>query len=159
MRLDKLPVAEGLVGFLLVVLVVTFILARGTIGNPDTAAEESPTATEAPTDGNGGGGGGGLELTMTDNKFDNAKLTAQADTDVSIPLTNDGAAIHNVHVAKADGTYPAAFCTTGGETPCSDPSRIPGGKTGVLAFNLPAGDYPFRCDYHPAEMKGTLTVK
>jgi plastocyanin len=96
---------------------------------------------------------------MTDNKFEPTELNVSADTDVSIPLENSGAAIHNVHVATADGSFPAAFCTVGGETPCSDPARINGGDTGVLDFNLPAGDYPFRCDYHPAEMTGTLTVE
>jgi plastocyanin len=158
MKLDRLPVGEAIIGFLMLSLLVTFILAKDTIGTPaDEGADGGePTAT-TPSDGNGGGGE--LEITMTDNKFDQTALTVAADTDVSVPLTNNGAAIHNVHVATADGTYPAAFCTVGGETPCSDPARINGGGTGVLNFNLPAGDYPFRCDYHPVEMTGTFTVE
>ena len=158
MKLDRLPIGESIIGFLLVALVVTFFLAKDTIGNPaDEVADVEPSATE-PSDG-GNGGGGELEITMTDNKFDQTELTVDADTDVSVPLTNNGAAIHNVHVATADGSYPAAFCTVGGEAPCSDPARISGGGTGALNFNLPAGDYPFRCDYHPVEMTGTLKVQ
>lgn len=158
MKLDRLPVGEALVGFLLVMLVVTFVLARDTIGFPKTGEADggSPTASAEPT---GTGTPGELAIKMTDNKFDKTEITVGADTDVTIQLANDGAAIHNVHVAKADGTYPAAFCTVGGETPCSDPARIAGGAKGVLNFNLPAGTYPFRCDYHPVEMKGTITVQ
>jgi plastocyanin len=157
MKLDRLPVGEGLVGFLLVVLLVTFVLARGEIGNPgDSAADGGePTASAEPTDG----GNGELEITMTDNKFDQTELTAKADTAVSIPLTNNGAAIHNVHVADATGNYSAAFCTTNGADPCSDPARLAGGATGTLDFTLPAGEYDFRCDYHATEMNGTLTVE
>jgi plastocyanin len=155
MRFDKLPIAEGLVGFLLVVLVATFITAGEVIGTPEEEGE--PIETTEPTDGGDGNGDGELRIVMTDNKFDRTELTVPADTDVSIPLENRGAAIHNVQVAAADGTYAAAFCTVGGETPCSDPARIPGGSDGVLSFNLPAGEYPFRCDFHPVEMQGTIT--
>ncbi len=155
MRFDKLPVAEGLIGFLLVVLVATFVAAGEVIGTP--AEEGEPTETIEPTDN--GSGDGELLIVMTDNKFDPTELTVPADTDVSIPVENHGAAIHNVHVATADGNYPAAFCTAGGETPCSDAARINGGGAGVLSFNLPAGDYPFRCDFHPVEMTGTLKVQ
>lgn len=158
MKLDRLPVGEGLIGFLLVALLVTFILAKDTIGTPDTGeADGEPTATE-PADG-GNGGGGELEITMTDNAFDNTELTVPADTEVSIPLTNDGIAIHNVQVSDADKSFPAAFCTAGGPTPCSKPPRLNGGATGTLEFNLPAGEYAFRCDYHATEMQGTLTVE
>lgn len=158
MKLDRLPVGEGLVGFLLVVLLVTFVLARGEIGNPDDSAADGgePTASAGPT---GSPTPGKLEITMTDNKFDQTELTAKADTAVSVPLTNNGAAIHNVQVSAADGSFPAAFCTANGPTPCSKPPRLPGGSTGTLDFTLPAGTYQFRCDYHPTEMKGTLTVE
>ena len=157
MKLDRLPVGEGLVGFLLLVLLVTFVLAREEIGSPaDSAADGGePTASAKPTDG----GNGRLEITMTDNKFDQTELTAKADTAVSIPLTNKGAAIHNVQVADANGEYPAAFCAANNPTPCSKPPRLPGGATGVLDFSLPAGSYLYRCDYHPIEMTGTLTVE
>lgn len=157
MRFDKLPIAEGLVGFLLVVLVATFIIAGEVIGTPDEEGE--PTETTEPTDGSNGDGDGELTLTMTDNKFDKTGLTVPAGAEVSIALQNDGGAIHNVQVADGEGKYPAAFCTAGGPTPCSKPPRLNGGAAGTLEFNLPAGDYPFRCDFHPVEMTGTITVK
>jgi plastocyanin len=158
MRIDRLPIAEGLVGFLLVMLLVTFLLTRHYIGDPESeaAATGSPTASAGPT---GSVSPGGLEITMTDNHFDKSELTAAANTDVTIQLTNNGAAIHNLHIASASGTFSAAFCTTNGPEPCSDPNRLAGGSTGTLTFNLPAGTYPYRCDFHTQEMKGTLTVQ
>ena len=156
MKLDRLPIGEGLVGFLLVMLLVTFVLARQEIGDPDTSAADgaSPTASAGPT---GSTAPGAVEITMTDNKFDHTELSVAANTAVTIPLTNKGAAIHNVHVAGA--TFSATFCTAAGPEPCSNPTRLAGGATGTISFNLPAGTYQFRCDYHTSEMKGTLTVK
>ena len=156
MKLDRLPVGEGLIGFLLLVTLITFVLAREEIGMPDRSAADGPTASAGPTSS---GAPGELEITMTDNKFDQTELAAAADTAVSIPLTNKGAAVHNVHVSDASGTFSAAFCTAGGPTPCSKPPRLNGGATGTLDFTLAAGTYQFRCDYHATEMKGTLTVK
>jgi plastocyanin len=46
----------------------------------------------------------------------------------------------------------------GGENPCSDPARIPGGDTGTLTFNLPPGTYEYRCDFHTQEMVGQFEV-
>jgi plastocyanin len=157
MRLDRLPVGEAIVGFLLVALVVTFVFAREEIqGGEAEVPSGSPTATGGPT---GTTPAGGLEITMTDNKFDPTELTAPADEETVVNLKNEGAAIHNVHIADASGNYPANFCTAGGPTPCSDPTRIAGGQSGTITFTLSAGEYPFRCDYHPTEMKGTLTVQ
>jgi plastocyanin len=150
----------GIVGVAAIVLIGGAIWA---VANEDETeaggqTENHATATPAPS-GGGGGGGGELVLNLTDNKFDKTELTATANKETSYQIINKGAAIHNVHVSLADGSYPATFCTAGGEAPCSDPARINGGKEGKLTFTLAAGTYSFRCDYHAAEMKGTLTVK
>jgi plastocyanin len=144
------------VGFLLVMLVVTFVLARHEIGMPTKGAAEgsgTPTATGAT------GTPSGPEITMTDNKFDTTAITVAASTDISIPLTNNGGAIHNVHISDASGNYTGAFCSSAGPDPCSNPKSLSGGATGTLDFNLPAGSYKYRCDFHPTEMTGTLTVQ
>jgi plastocyanin/heme-degrading monooxygenase HmoA len=119
-------------------------------------------------DENGGGeptpapGGGDFVLSMHDNFFEfngeqHPTIQVGANADVTIPLQNQGSALHNVHVA-ASGSFDAAFCTTGGPAPCSDPARISGGADGTLTFNLAPGTYDFRCDFHPAEMTGTFEV-
>jgi plastocyanin len=160
MRLDRLPVGEALVGFLLLVLVASFLVARDKVTTGEGGEDGgSPTATSGPT---GTPGPGELSITMHDNRFDPNELTLTAGADVTIQLSNEGAAVHNVHVAGADGSYPETFCTAGGPNPCSDPTRIPGGDSGTLTFTVP--DTPgeqlaFRCDFHPTEMKGTFNIQ
>ena len=51
--------------------------------------------------------------------------------------------------------YPSAPSTA-----CSDPDAISGSETATLTVQLDEpGVYNFRCDFHPAEMKGTLVVE
>jgi plastocyanin len=146
-----------------IVGIAAFVLAGGAIwavANEDekTSAEGNGgevTASAAPSNGEPEG----LAISMTDNKFDKTALTAPAGEEVTIALTNKGAAIHNVHVSDASGAYTADFCTANGPTPCSDPTRISGGADGTITFTLPAGTYGYRCDYHKTEMTGTLTVE
>jgi plastocyanin len=35
---------------------------------------------------------------------------------------------------------------------------VEGGKTGSATVSPKAGTYPFHCEYHPEQMKGTVTV-
>jgi plastocyanin/heme-degrading monooxygenase HmoA len=124
--------------------------------------EHKETHTVAPTAPPNGGeetpaAPGEAVIDMDDNFFVQEAITVASGTE--IPVNNLGSAIHNVHVASADGTYAEAFCSTGGETPCSDPDTIPGGDSGVLLVDLPPGDYNFRCDFHVDEMNGVLTVQ
>jgi len=160
MRLDKLPVGEAIVGFLLVALVAAFLVARSEVDPGDSAEADgsSPTASAGPT---GSTAPGEIEITMTDNKFDHTELTLAAGTEVTIPLTNKGTAVHNMDIAGEGGSFAADFCSASGPDPCSDPARIAGGATGTLTFtvpNTPGAKIPFRCDFHPTEMKGTITV-
>jgi plastocyanin len=76
---------------------------------------------------------------------------------VTLNLENIGAALHNMHIS-VDGGFESSFCDTGGEAPCSDPERIEGGESGTITFTLPPGEYTYRCDFHTAEMEGTLIV-
>ncbi len=160
MRLDKLPVGEAIVGFLLVALVATFLVARTQVDSGDVEADGGePTASAGPT---GSTAPGEVEITMTDNKFDHTELTLAAGAEVTIPLTNNGVAIHNMHVAGEGASYAGDFCTVGGPDPCSDPARIPGSGTGTLTFtvpNTPGAEIPYRCDFHATEMTGTITVQ
>jgi plastocyanin len=146
-----------------VALVVAGLLIGGTVY---AQVHEGPHFEEhidgGETPGEEPGPGGDFVLILDDNFFSFGgeqppTIEVGANVDVTIPLENVGTALHNVHVA-ASGSYESAFCTTGGEAPCSDPERIPGGQSGTLTFNLPPGTYDFRCDFHPNEMTGTLQV-
>jgi plastocyanin/quinol monooxygenase YgiN len=104
------------------------------------------------------GGPQGQTIDLQDNKFSATELTAPANTETVINLVNQGKAIHNMHVASS-GDFEAAICQTNGDAPCSNPSQIRAGQQGTITLNLPAGEYKFRCDFHPTEMTGTLTVR
>ena len=175
MKLDvtKLPLGEALIAFVLAALAVTFVLAftlasdagieEKTGGDDDAVADLSPTPQETPADG--GPTGGAIAVSMGDNFFE---LDGQLEPDVAVPLgeqttidlTNDGFAIHNLHIAGADNEYGDAFCEVGGEEPCSDPELFTGGDTGTITFQFDeAGSFVFRCDFHPTEMTGEITVE
>jgi hypothetical protein len=162
MRLDRLPVGEALVGFLAVALIATFLLAHRELPGSSTAdagASASAGASATPT---GSSVPGGLEITMTDNKFDNTDLSATAGASVTINIKNSGTSVHNLHIAGASGQFGATFCTTNGADPCSNPNRVAGGSTAALTFtvpNTPGAKIPYRCDFHSSEMTGTITVQ
>ncbi len=114
---------------------------------PPPAGNQTPTAPGTPV------------IDMQDNVFVETAVTVKgAATEVTIPVNNQGTAVHNVHVA-ASGAFDVPFCKVNGPAPCSKPASIPGGQSGTLTFTLPAGTYDFRCDFHPQQMTGKLTVQ
>ncbi|MBK7328988.1 MAG: cupredoxin domain-containing protein [Dehalococcoidia bacterium] len=95
-----------------------------------------------------------VEVKMFDNWFKPADITVKAGTTVTFELPNVGKLPHNMHIASSRGVYR--------ESPwISSPEPINGGQTGSLTWEVPLepGIYKFRCDYHEAEMVGTITVE
>jgi plastocyanin len=124
-------------------------------GGEPTPGEGTPPAGETPAAGD--------VIELRDNVFvfngkENPTLAAAAGADVTLKLRNTGKALHNMHIA-AGGSYDSAFCKAGEEDPCSDPVRMNAGADGAITFNLPAGTYDYRCDFHTVEMAGTLEVQ
>ena len=165
MKLDwsKLPVGEAIVGFLLMVLVVTFVLAYTQVKGEDDEAAETPT--EEPTDDGDGTPpptDDTIEMVMGDNFFDPEEVTVAAGATVTFNLVNDGAATHNMHIAGESGDYDQAFCDQTGEDPCSDPNAVGGGQEATLTWDVPdtpGEEVDFRCDFHAQEMTGTITIQ
>ncbi len=126
-----------------------------------SGGEETPGAEPTP----GGPPPSGNVLELHDNYFStagdgeqNPTVTFTGGADVTIDLSNEGTAIHNMHIA-ASGEYERSICRTGPDAPCSDPASIRGGQAGTITFNLPPGSYDYRCDFHTADMNGTLVVE
>lgn len=95
-----------------------------------------------------------LEVKMFDNYFRPKDITVEAGTKVTFDLPNVGQLPHNMHIASLRGVYR--------ESPwVSEPAVTNGGQTGTLTWEVPdePGLYKFRCDFHEAEMVGTLTVE
>lgn len=159
MKLDltRLPVGEMVVGFLIVSLLATFILAFTLVDSGSDATEDVVTdVTSTPISD-------GAEIVMRDNSFDSNDITVTAGDTLTFNLTNEGVAVHNMRIAQADGNYSDdGVCELDGLDSCSDPTAVTSGQTAVLEWEVSAeagAVIAFRCDFHPDEMTGTLTVQ
>lgn len=118
-------------------------------GSEPTATQPAaqPTATPSPV----------VEETtveLDDILFVQDSLTAKAGTQLKIDLQNIGLLPHNMHIADASGSY--------NDGTVSEPQIINGGDQGTLTWNVPnepGTTYNFRCDVHPAQMTGTITIE
>jgi plastocyanin len=154
MKIDitRLPVLEAVIGFFLVVLVITFVGAFAATSGGDGEEEPVVSETAAPT---GGAGGDEVAVTMEDNTFDPDEITVPAGQEITFALTNDGAAIHNMRIAGADNEYDSD------DDAVSDPELVNAGDQATLTWQSPAtpGEVDFRCDFHAGQMTGTITVQ
>jgi plastocyanin len=99
-------------------------------------------------------GGPRLEIVAKSIAFDTACLAAPADTAFTLAFDNQDAGIpHNVEIFETA----AAQKRLGGATDAGDFVTGPDQVTYQVP-SLPAGTYFFRCDLHPAQMKGTFVV-
>lgn len=162
MKIDmtKLPVLEGIILFLLIVLGVAFAGAFINVSDDDDGGvvDDDAVAAETPVDtgdGNGVPSDGDIIVSMGDNFFDSDDITVAAGASVTFQLTNDGAAVHNMRIAGADDEY-----ITDDDT-VSDPGVFSAGDAGTLVWTAPdsPGELLFRCDFHPTVMTGTITVQ
>ncbi len=97
-----------------------------------------------------------VTVEMTDNAFEPDAFTVPAGATVTFELPNLGAVPHNMRVsADLTGDYDSP------ESVVSTPQIVSVGSTGSLTWTAPseAGTYPFRCDIHPVDMVGTITVQ
>ena len=101
---------------------------------------------------------GDVEFKMSDNFFGldeaiNPTLEIAAGDTVNFTIPNVGTAIHNLRFAGPDGEYQTD------DDFVSDPDLISGGEEGTLEFTFgEAATFPYRCDFHPTEMLGEVTV-
>ena len=134
-------------GLVIGVLAGVLALAAAGCGGDDngggsTGAASETTAAPATTAAAGGGGENELQLTATDFKFDQTSLQMQANSQVKVEVRNEGSAEHNFTFSEAGANQ-----------------DIEAGEDATVTFTAPAaGDYEFHCKYHPAVMKGTVTV-
>lgn len=120
---------------------------RGTL---NVVAEGAATAAAAGGGGGGQNGPGMIVSIATDNKFGSNQLAANANEQTSLTLRNEGSALHNLRVQNVKSTNGQDIVT----------KLLPGGQSETIQFTIAqAGSYPFLCDVHPVEMRGTLTVR
>jgi plastocyanin len=146
----------------LVALAVLALLALSLAcgGDDEGNGGDGGAATTPAGDGNGDGNGGDggettFDVSMGDNLFDPNELTVPAGAEVTINLTNDGTAIHNMRVAGADNEYNTD------DDAVSEEELVNAGDSAVVNWTSPdeAGEVDFQCDFHPSDMIGTITVE
>lgn len=113
--------------------------------------------------GNGDGAETAFDLSMGEsagNFFEldgekNPTLTVPAGEEITVNLTNDGAAIHNMRFGGEDKGYNTD------DDAASDPALVAAAQTATLTFTAPgeAGTYVYQCDFHPTDMLGEIEVE
>jgi plastocyanin/mono/diheme cytochrome c family protein len=93
------------------------------------------------------------DVEMGDIFFKPNNLVAAVGQKVIINLRNSGQVIHNMRQAGGDNEYDS------GDDVVSNPDAVPAGSTATLEITFDqAGTFNFRCDFHPVQMTGTITV-
>ncbi len=109
----------------------------------DAAAEDQGDA--APAGGEAGAGATDLTVSAVDIAFEEKELSAPADTEVTITITNNGNSQHDFVIDEL-----------GIATKLLNP-----GESETVTINAPAGSYTYYCSvpgHRQAGMEGTLTV-
>ncbi len=130
-------------------------------GDGDSGSGETPAADETSADDADNAGPASFDISMGDtlepevtNFFELNQFTVSPGQEVTFNITNDGAAIHNMRIDGGDGEYDTDDDTV------SDPDLFQAGDDGTLVWTAPdeAGEIIFRCDFHPIDMVGTISV-
>lgn len=118
-----------------------------------TAAPSATTAapsatTAAPT--TPAAGVRTITMVTKDNYFETTSLTVSPGEKITFDVQNQGQVIHNLSIADAGGTFGAAAS-----------QFVPPGQTIQFDWTAPTqpGTYNFRCDVHPTQMTGKITVQ
>jgi plastocyanin len=108
-------------------------------------------ANDEPRRNDVGGAELRFEIVAVDDEFDRDEIVVPANTRVTIVLDNrDEGVVHNFSVYESRDMRREIFL---GEL-------FAGVGTREYTFETPQrGSYPFRCDVHPVDMVGTLTVE
>ena len=129
-------------GLVMGVLVGVLALAAAGCGGNDEGSGSASATTAAPTTTAAGGGGQELKLTAQGTAWDTTTLDLQSGTGYILEVSNKDNIEHNFTFAEANANQ-----------------DIEGGEDAKVTFTAPAaGSYQFFCKYHPAAMKGTITV-
>jgi plastocyanin len=138
-------------GMVIGVLVGVLALAAAGCGGGDdngggsaSATTAAPETTSAPetTAAAGGGGENELKLTAQGTAWDTTSFDLKSGSSYTLEVTNKDSVEHNFTFEKAGADQ-----------------DVEGGEDAKVTFTAPAaGSYEFHCEYHPAAMKGTITV-
>ena len=112
-------------------------------GGSASGTTAAPAPTSAPeTTAAGGGGDNELKLTASGTAWDTTSFDLTSGSSYTLEVANQDSFEHNFTFAEGNANQ-----------------DIEGGEDATVTFTAPAaGSYQFLCKYHPAAMKGTITV-
>ena len=141
--------------FLSASLILSIALLAAACSGGGDGDGETPAADETSADGIDNAGPVSFDISLGDNFFEANEFTLSAGQEVTFNITNNGSAVHNMRVDGGDGEYDTDDDTV------SDPELFQAGDTGTLVWTAPdeTGTIIFRCDFHPTEMIGTISVE
>jgi len=118
-------------------------------GSATPAPKETPPAQATPA-----GAAQVLEIKMVPTfSFDQSELTAKAGGSVTVRFDNEDQGVPHNWALYTDDSATEAIAGAN-ENICTGPCQA------EITFDAPApGEYFFRCDVHPAQMKGTFIVR
>ena len=94
-----------------------------------------------------------ISIGISDVKFSPNRWSVALDEPIAIRVTNNDGVPHNLRIAGLDGEYETM------DDAVTDPEALQPGESGELTFAPQvAGNYTFRCDFHPANMGGQIEV-
>lgn len=117
------------------------LLAQPEPAEPIVAGESTPV-------------GNIVDIAISGAVFENNNVVMPLGEPVVLRVANNDPQTHNLRIAGLDGEFNTE------DDAATDPQSIPAGATGELTFAPPvAGQYTFRCDFHPTTMGGRITVE
>ena len=129
-------------------LVVVAVFAVAACSN----SSSSPAASAPAASAGGGGGGGGAACAKAE-----AGATAAVTVEIKdFAFTTDPVTAKVGDVIGWTNGDSAGHTATLDDGSC-DTGTINQGATGLLVFNA-AGTYPYKCNIHPTQMTGTITI-
>ncbi|KKK53684.1 hypothetical protein LCGC14_3092310 [marine sediment metagenome] len=137
------------------------LLAAACSSDSGVGDGETPAADETSADGADNEGPVSFDISMGDtlepevtNFFELNQFTVSPGQEVTFNITNNGSAVHNMRVDGGDGEYDTDDDTV------SDPELFQSGDAGTLVWTAPdePGEIIFRCDFHPLDMVGTISL-
>lgn len=142
------PVSRGQ-GVSMIAVPLVLLIAGGVWGQIEYSDKEGEHEEGGPAVVSGA-----VPVEMGDNFFKPKELKVKAGDELSFELKNTGAAIHNMRLAGADNKYDS------GDDAVSDPDTVRAGAPATLKYKFSApGAMDFRCDFHPTQMTGKITIE
>ena len=131
--------------------------AQATTARTAAATPAQTSAANTPAAGGGAAtstaGATALSVTAKDFSFDVDKDAVPAGGTINVSFKNDGNALHTV-TFYTDDAYTQKV--SGG-----DSGQVTGGQSKDFSFTAPSSgdDVYYRCEIHPTQMKGELTLQ